>query len=90
MVDKEIKNSIFSKFGRTGSDVGSSEVQVALLSERIRQIAAHLKSFGKDTMAERGLVMLVGKRRKLLNYLKRNDEARYNGVVKSLKEASYL
>lgn len=90
MVDKEIKKNIFSQFGRTTSDVGSSEVQVALLSERIRQIAKHLKSFGKDTMAERGLVMLVGKRRKLLNYLKRNDEARYNGVVKSLKEASYL
>lgn len=90
MIDKEIKQSIFSKFGRSAADVGSSEVQVALLSERIHRIAEHLKAFGKDTQSERGLVMLVGKRRKLLNYLERNDEVRYQSLLKSLKDANYL
>lgn len=90
MIAKETKKKIFSQFGRTSSDVGSSEVQVALLSERIREIAAHLKNFGKDTHSNRGLVMLVGKRRKLLKYLHRTDEVRYQSLLKTLKEASYL
>ncbi len=65
-------------------DTGSVEVQVALLSEEIRRLALHLKKHQKDNHSRRGLLMMVAKRKKLLDYLKREDEKRYNSLIKKL------
>lgn len=67
----ETKNEIFKKFQRTEADTGSTEVQVALLSKRISELTGHLKEHPKDYACRRGLVMLVGKRRRLMNYYKK-------------------
>ena len=70
MLSKEDKNNLIKKFGRDDKDTGSCEVQIALLSERIKQVSEHLKSFSKDKHSHRGLIKLVEKRRSFLNYLK--------------------
>jgi small subunit ribosomal protein S15 len=81
-VDK--KREIVSKFGRGENDTGSAEVQVALLTERINELTEHLRGHRKDHHSRRGLLMLVGKRRRLLQYLQRSDLDRYRGLIKEL------
>ena len=78
------KQTIIGKFQRTPNDTGSSEVQIALLSERIRYLNDHFKVHHKDHHSRRGLLKLVGQRRRLLNYLKRTDVERYRAVIKEL------
>ena len=67
-----------------GKDTGSPEVQVALLTERINQLTEHLRTHKKDFHSRRGLLMMVGKRRRLLQYLSREDNARYRGLIEKL------
>lgn len=79
------KKKIIKKFAREKSDTGSPEVQVALLSARIEKLAEHLKEHKKDIHSRRGLLSMVAKRRRLLNYLKQRDEKRYTNLMKELK-----
>ena len=81
---QEKKQELISKYGRSEGDTGSTEVQVALLTERINELTEHLRSHGKDHHSRRGLLMLVGKRRRLLQYLERSDLDRYRQVVSDL------
>lgn len=81
---KEKKGEIVSEFQQHESDTGSPEVQVALLSERIRELTEHFKIHKKDHHSRRGLLKLVGQRRRLLDYLKRHDFARYKDVIERL------
>ncbi len=90
MLSKECKGKIIKEFAKSEKDSGSCEVQVAVLSNRINQIAEHLKSFPKDNSSRFGLVKLVGKRRTFYNYLKKNDKGCYLGLVKKLKEKGYI
>ena len=83
-LNPEIKQEIFGKYGQSNSDTGSVESQVALFSYRIAHLTEHMKANRKDHTTERSLVKLVGKRRALLNYLKRNDIERYRNLVKAL------
>ena len=81
---QEKKQELIEKFGRSDGDTGSTEVQVALLTERINELTEHLRSHRKDHHSRRGLLMLVGKRRRLLQYLERSDLERYRQVVADL------
>ncbi len=83
-MDKEIKTGIIEKFAVTEGDTGSPEVQIALLTERINHLTEHLKIHKKDHHSRRGLLKMVGKRRGLLNYLKKKDIERYREVLSSL------
>ena len=83
-MDKEKKAAIIGKYAVTESDTGSPEVQIALLTERINHLTEHLKIHKKDHHSRRGLLKMVGRRRGLLNYLKKKDIERYREVVKSL------
>jgi small subunit ribosomal protein S15 len=80
----ERKREIVERFGKTGEDTGSTEVQVALLTERINGLTEHLREHRKDHHSRRGLLMLVGKRRRLLNYLRRSDLDRYRTLIGEL------
>ncbi len=82
---KEEKESIVSKFGENNTDTGSSSVQIALLTSRIRQLTEHVKNNKKDNHSRRGLVMLVGQRKRLMKYLRRKDLEKYEKVVNELK-----
>lgn len=82
---KERKCEILKTFGRDSKDTGSTEVQVALLTERINELTEHLKVHKKDNHSRRGLLKMVGKRRNLLNYLAKKDEERYKAIVEKLK-----
>lgn len=84
MLSKEKKKNLIEKFKEHPNDTGSTSVQVALLTERIRYLTEHLKKHKKDFHSRRGLLMLVGRRRRLLQYLKKKDPERYNDVVKEL------
>jgi len=75
---------IIAEFGQHDSDTGSPEVQVALLTERIKHLTDHMRLHKHDFHTQRGLLMLVGKRRRLLNYLKRQDVERYRMLITSL------
>ncbi len=81
---KETKQEIIKKFGRDEKDTGSSEVQIALLTQRINELTEHLKVHKKDNHSRRGLLQMVGKRRNLLNYLSKNDLPKYREVVEKL------
>ena len=81
---QEKKRELVQKFGRSDGDTGSTEVQIALLTERINELTEHLRSHRKDHHSRRGLLMLVGKRRRLLRYLERADLERYRQVVSDL------
>ena len=83
-MDKARKLEIIKEFGRSEGETGSPEVQVALLSERITELTEHLKVHKKDHHSRRGLLMMVGQRRGLLNYLKEQDIERYRAIVKKL------
>ncbi len=82
---KEDKQKVIIKFAREKGDTGSPEVQIALLSLSIDRLAEHLKEHKKDVHSRRGLLSMVAKRRRLLNYLKTSDDARYNALLKELK-----
>ncbi len=83
-VTSERKQELISKFGQGPSDTGRTEVQIALMTERINDLTGHLRAHGKDHHSRRGLLMLVGHRRRLLNYLQRSDLERYRGLVREL------
>ena len=78
------KKKIVQEFGRHESDTGSTEVQVAILTERINQLADHLKTHAKDFASRRGLLKMVGKRSALLKYLVKNDLERYRRIKEKL------
>jgi small subunit ribosomal protein S15 len=78
------KKEIIKKYGATQSDTGKAEVQIALLSERIQYLTEHFKTHAKDHHSRRGLIKLVGQRRRLLDYLTRKDITRYRSLVKEL------
>ena len=80
----ERKREIIGRFGKSEDDTGSTEVQVALLTERINGLTEHLREHRKDHHSRRGLLMLVGQRRRLLNYLQRRDLDRYRGLIREL------
>ena len=82
--DADVKKDVISKYRLHESDTGSSEVQVALLSQRIEYLTEHFKTHKKDHHSRRGLLKLVGQRRRLLDYLKRSNVERYRTVVSSL------
>lgn len=81
---KEQKTELIGKYGRSGTDTGSAEVQVAMITERINELTEHLRTHKKDHHSRRGLLKLVGKRRRLLKYLERNDLERYRSLVSEL------
>ncbi len=84
MLATQKKNEIITKYRVHDSDTGSPEVQIAILSERIGQLTEHFKTHKKDHGSRRGLLMLVSKRRSLLDYLKKNDSDRYRDVIAKL------
>ena len=81
---KDKKTALIGEYKTHDKDTGSPEVQVAILSERINYLTEHFKSHGKDHHSRRGLLMLVGKRRRMLRYLERNDLERYRALVADL------
>lgn len=81
---KDRKAEIAVKYGSSAEDTGSTEVQVALLTERINELTEHLREHSKDHHSRRGLLMLVGRRRRLLRYLERTDLERYRALVADL------
>ena len=84
MIKADKKADIIAKNARNKGDTGSPEVQAAVLTERINEITEHLKANKKDHMARRGLLQMVGKRRRLLDYLARKQPAKYLETIKSL------
>ena len=83
-ITAERKAELIKEFGTKEGDTGSPEVQVAILSERIANLTEHLKEHKKDFHSRRGLLMLVGQRRRLLDYTKKKDDARYQSIIKRL------
>jgi small subunit ribosomal protein S15 len=81
---QERKLELITKFGDSPTDTGKTEVQVALLTERINELTDHLRTHRKDHHSRRGLLMLVGRRRRFLNYLQRDDLERYRAVIRDL------
>ena len=84
MLTVEEKEKIIEKFKTHEGDTGSPEIQVALLSEEIKRLLSHLKTHTKDIHSKRGLLKMVSKRKKLLSYLKKEDEKRYNNLIKKI------
>jgi small subunit ribosomal protein S15 len=81
---QERKQELVEKFGDNPADTGKAEVQIALMTERINELTEHLRAHGKDHHSRRGLLMLVGRRRRFLNYLQRTDLERYRALVREL------
>lgn len=84
MISKEKKAAIIAEYGRQAGDTGSPEVQIAILTERITELTAHLKSNQKDHHSRRGLLKMVGQRRGLLDYLKKTDLEGYRTLIEKL------
>jgi small subunit ribosomal protein S15 len=84
MISKERKAELIQEFGRTPGDTGSPEVQIAILTERINELTAHLKDNQKDHHSRRGLLKMVGQRRGLLAYLKKTDLEGYRNLIERL------
>jgi len=84
LIDKELKQQVIEQYKTHGADTGSPEVQVAILTTRIRQLTEHMKQHKKDFHSRRGLLIMVGKRRKLLQYLKDKDFNRYQSLIQGL------
>lgn len=78
------KAEVIQKFANTANDTGSPEVQCALLTDRINHLTSHFETHKKDHHSRRGLLMLVGRRRRLLDYLKKTDVSRYEAIIKKL------
>jgi small subunit ribosomal protein S15 len=83
-LSKEAKQEIIGKHGRAEADTGSAQVQIALLTARINELTEHLRTHAKDHYSRRGLLKLVGRRRRLLNYLQRKDLEGYRALIKEL------
>ena len=83
-ITAERKDALVKEHGRVAGDTGSPEVQVAILTERIRNLTEHFKDHHKDNHSRRGLLMMVNKRRSLLAYLKKKDVERYNSLIQKL------
>ena len=83
-ITQERKQELTDKFGDSAADTGKPEVQIALLTERINDLTNHLREHRKDHHSRRGLLMLVGRRRRLLNYLQRSDLERYRTILREL------
>ena len=81
---QDVKKQIIAEYGSVEGDTGSPEVQVALLSQRIRDLTEHLKQHKHDHHSRRGLLLLVGRRRRLLNYLAKTDITRYRSLIERL------
>jgi len=79
-----LQENIIKEYGKSATDTGSTEVQIALLSERISHLTDHLKEHKKDHHTRRGLLMLVGKRKRLLQYLQNQDVTRYRSLIEKL------
>ncbi len=84
MITKEKKSENVKKYGKSTNDTGSTQVQIALLTERIKDLSGHLKANKKDNSSTRGLLKMVGQRRRLLGYLKKHDLPGYNTILKQL------
>jgi len=84
MLAKEEKAAVIKKIGRSEKDTGSPEVQIALFTERINELTQHLQVHKKDFSTQRSLMKMVGKRRRLLDYLKRHDLQKYRELLKEL------
>ena len=84
MISKEKKLELIEKFGKNEQDTGTTEVQIAIFSTRISELTEHLKTNPKDHATRRGLLKLVGKRRRLLNYLMNTEIERYRSITKEL------
>jgi len=84
MISKEKKAEIIAQYGRKAGDTGSPEVQIAILTERIKELTEHLQTHQKDHHSRRGLLMLVGQRRGMLDYLKANDIEGYRALIEKL------
>ena len=84
MISKERKNELIAQFGTDEKDTGKPEVQIAIFSTRINELTDHLKRHPKDHSTRRGLLKLVGKRRRLLNYLMASDIERYRAIIAEL------
>lgn len=83
-LSKEVKLTLVTKYGKNEKDSGTAEVQIAILTERINQLTGHFESHKKDHASRRGLMQLVGKRRRLLDYLASRDIERYRNIIKDL------
>ena len=83
-ITAERKQALITEHARGGTDTGSPEVQIAILTERIVNLTEHFKSHAKDNHSRRGLLMLVNKRRSLLDYLRKKDESRYTDLIGKL------
>ena len=81
----ERKKELIAEFAIKAGDTGSADVQIAVLTERIRNLTQHMQSHKKDFHSRRGLLMMVGQRRRLLDYVKRKDMSRYESLLKRLK-----
>ena len=81
---KEKKREVINKYKKHGSDTGSAEVQIAILTNKINDLVDHLKVNKKDHHSRRGLLVMVGKRKRLMNYLFKNDEKKYTPLISSL------
>jgi small subunit ribosomal protein S15 len=81
---KEAKQELIEKHGRNGQDTGSAEVQIAMLTRRINELTEHLRAHPKDHYSRRGLLKLVGRRRRFLGYLQRKDLEKYRALIKEL------
>lgn len=84
MINKEKKQQLVEEYKQHNADTGSTEVQVAILTSRIRELTEHMKVHKRDYHSRRGLLIMVGKRRKLLQYLKSRDFARYQNLIQRL------
>jgi small subunit ribosomal protein S15 len=82
---KDSKSKIITSFQKKAKDTGSSEVQIAIFTERINQLQDHFKGHVRDNHSRRGLITLVNKRRRLLDYLKKTDKERYQAIIKKLE-----
>ena len=83
-ITKESKLKIISKFANNKKDTGSTEVQIAVISERIKNLTAHFKNHNHDNHSKRGLIAMVNKRKKLLSYLSRKDNLKFKDIIKKL------
>jgi small subunit ribosomal protein S15 len=83
-LNREETTSIVNKFGKNEKDTGATEVQIALLTERINQLTGHCKQFKKDKSGQRSLLILVGKRRRVLKYIQRVNLEKYRSIIKEL------
>ncbi|HOI30566.1 MAG TPA: 30S ribosomal protein S15 [Melioribacteraceae bacterium] len=83
-LSKEKKNELIKKYGKNEKDSGTAEVQIALLTERINNLTSHFEGHKKDHASRRGLMQMVGKRRRLLDYLAAKDIERYRSIIKEL------